>query len=89
MAVHRLYVGANNTTKEVAVDSLKAILNAYFEGYSLLPAEGMWKGTPEKSVVLEIQTDEVGKVKDLIAVLKDKLEQQAIGYQVLPEMSFV
>lgn len=88
MATHRLYIGANNTTKEVEIDSLKAVLNTFFDGYSLISSVGSWKGVEEKSVVVEIATDEVSRVSELITTLKSKLQQESIGYMVLPELSF-
>jgi len=30
------------------------LIDTYFEGYTLVPAEGVWKGQPEHALIIEI-----------------------------------
>ena len=87
----RLYVGADNTTKEVDMPTLLAILNDRFDGYTITESVGAWKGTQEKSVVVETEiADNVETVVDeVVRVIKANLDQQSVGVVILPAMSFM
>ena len=59
------------------------ILNSYFEGYTIIPAFGMWQGVSEASIVIEYITDHEYldlKVKQVCDTIKHKNKQQSILY---------
>lgn len=55
------------------------------DGYTLIHAAGYWKGTPEKSVIIEIECD-MGtatfyKICNIAKMLKLELNQEAVLVQ--------
>jgi len=59
------------------------ILNSYFEGYTIIPAFGMWQGVSEASIVIEYITDHEYsdlKVRQVCDTIKHKNKQQSILY---------
>ena len=45
---YRIYTELKN------LENIAHILNSSFEGYTMYPARGVWKGIPEKALVIEI-----------------------------------
>jgi hypothetical protein len=81
-----LYIGSNNETKLLELEKITAILDSYFEGYTLLQAKGVWKGEHETTAVVEVSTE-----KDILPVieeLKTELHQDAIAWRVAPVLNF-
>ena len=90
--IYRLYIGANNKTKQVEYDRAMALISSYFEGFTAYQSKGYWKGQAENSLIVEISTDsEQGSViTKLCGELKTALQQQAIGLVVVNEgMKFI
>lgn len=87
MTTIKLFIGSDNTTHKVNVAQVKEILNRYHQGWTMQNAIGSWLGTEEESVTVLI-TDPVLKVIQTMKVLNTELEQDAIGYQVEPELTF-
>jgi len=83
--IYRLYVGSNNTTHHVEEEKLKAVINKYFEGYTIIESAGYWKGTKEESRIVEIETENKEQVLQAIEELKAVLEQEAIGLVEIPQ----
>lgn len=89
MALYRLYVGSNNETKRLEKSKIISISAMYFEGFTASEAVGYWQGKPEKSLVIEIETGKLAKVKTLAKELRVKLNQQAVGLATVGKMQFI
>lgn len=83
-----LYIGANNQTKKVERAKLLTELDKDFEGYTVQPAMGCWRGQREDSVVVTVTADET-MLTEVVNRLKYVLKQDAIAYQEAPELHFI
>jgi hypothetical protein len=63
---------------------IKAAAARLFPAFTLLPAHGCWQGQPERSLILEIETDDESKVLALAQHIKALNRQQAVLVQCLP-----
>ena len=73
--MYKLYIGSNNTTKEVEKEKIIEVLNKYFKGYTIIDSIGLWEGIIEKSVIVSI----IDEVKDeVVEELKEVLVQDSI-----------
>lgn len=84
---YQLYVGANNSTGRVELGKIKNILSSRHQGFTMLQANGYWQGQAEPSVCI-IVNDVSRKVHQTIRELKSQLQQDAIGYQIIPDIKF-
>lgn len=87
MNTYNLYIGANNTTGQVEIDTLTHLLDGFTDGFTIIKSDGVWKGKHEGSVVVVIQS-EPEYIEVLMKVLKEDLQQEAIGYQLVNELKF-
>jgi len=90
----RLFIGANNETGEVEKGAINSVLESHFGGWTMYDSMGYWNGGYEKSVVVEIQPKSADmesqwEVERLIGILKARLKQDSIGYQILPPINFI
>lgn len=77
MELTRIYIGANNDTKELELSKIKSLMHSFsgVDGYTLIQTLGYWLGNNEPSCIIEIY----GKYKpELIQILKTKLKQDSI-----------
>ena len=82
---YTLYIGSNNTTRQLELDRIKAITGRNHEGFTLFTATGAWLGTEEATAVLIIH-DDPARIMETINSLKRELNQDAIGYQIAPTL---
>lgn len=87
MKTYRLYIGSNNTTHKLESAKIDAILSQFFTGYTMYHAKGVWRGARENTAIIEANAPKT-LVMRAIARLKHDLKQEAIGYQVMPALSF-
>lgn len=87
MQTFQLYVGANNTTKRLELAKIRRIVGARHNGFTVYPVTGYWHGQSEQTAIVIIN-DNTNKIKQTIEILKNALSQDAIGYQVVPNMQF-
>ena len=88
--LYRLYIGSNNQTHHVEEDKLKAVINKYFKGYTIIESAGYWQGTKEDSRIVEIETNDKDQVLKAIEELKSVLKQEAIGLvEINQSMQFI
>lgn len=79
--LYRLYTEDKNR------ETVKEIVSKYFDGYTLLSGEGVWKGNEEKSLVIEIYTLDhnaehvIQKIADEIEI---RNEQESVLVVSLP-----
>ena len=52
--IYRIYTEDKNR------ETIKAIMAEHFDGYSLIPCDGVWKGTSEPGLIVEVLTDHKG-----------------------------
>lgn len=79
MIKHYIYIGSNNDTKQLERDKAIEIINEYFEGFTAYEVVGFWKGQQEKTLKVEIISDEADtKIIRLCKELKTELKQEAI-----------
>lgn len=84
--LYRLYIGANNKTKEVEKAKAIGVIEKYFLGFTILLTDGYWQGEPKPSIIAEVETDDSQKVKSLAKQLKKVLKQDEIGLATLNSM---
>lgn len=84
---YQLYIGSNNQTKELELAKINHIVGQRHEGFTVYPATGYWHGEQENTALVLIEDDDA-KVIETINILKTELLQEAIGYQIVPQMQF-
>ena len=82
-----LFSGSNNKTKKLEIEKIQNLLDKYLQGYTIIQADGVWKGLHEKTAVVEITTDQ--NIIPIIAELKTTLNQDAIAYRFNPTLLFL
>jgi hypothetical protein len=87
--LYKIYIGSNNETKKLEDKKAIQIASTYFNGFTCQTASGFWKGMQEKTLVLEIETDDKKKVIELAEKLKTELYQEAIAIAKIGKMQFV
>ena len=87
--LYKIYVGSNNETKKLEDKKAISIASKYFEGFTCQNANGFWKGLSEKTLIIEIETDNKKKVIELAEELKEALYQEAIAVAKIGKMQFV
>lgn len=90
MVNYKLYIGANNETKEVEIEKIEDFLNPIFPGFTIENAIGYWNFTKEDMVIVSITTDKKKEeMEQLINTLKVVLKQEAIGLEILKPLQFI
>lgn len=79
-----IYIGSDNVSHVLESDKAISIISSYFEGFSAYEIVGFWKGTQEKTLKVEIVTDDdQAKLVKLCKELKIALKQDAIMLEVI------
>ena len=79
MKLFKLYVGHDNETEQRFNEAeIKFLVSEYFNGFTLIPCKGFWKGEEEESYIIELITDDTKKVNKLKKYLLTKLNQDSI-----------
>lgn len=81
MKKYFLYIGSNNETHELEADRACEIIAQVFEGFSIYEIIGYWKGSKEKTLKVEIVSDETGSDARIIELSKEiakELKQDAV-----------
>ena len=78
-----IYIGSDNGSRKIDreyVDKITEWANRNFpDGYTLLKGHGYYDGNQEDSVVLSVLTDYDIDVREQVAQLKQRLDQNAIA----------
>lgn len=88
----RFFIGADNRTHEISRDYLEQIeaeARSVASGFTIYRSTGYWEDTKEDSVILEIGGIDRESSLTLANKLKERLGQEAIGVQFLPEINFI
>ena len=79
MKLIKLYVGHDNKTqKRFSEELIKSLVGKYFNGFTIIKTNGVWKTASEESYIIELITDEAEKVNKLKSDLVTKLNQDSI-----------
>ncbi len=72
--LYRIYTEDKNR------ESIEALVNQYFSGFTIIETTGYWEGTKEKSLIIEIITaDHNGStVRVLAEAIRSKNKQQSV-----------
>lgn len=77
--MYRLYTADINRPK------IQSILGEPFSGYTLYPAIGAYKGISEKSLVIDLFSDNTNLVRSVAQRIADTNSQDAVAMQYLPD----
>jgi hypothetical protein len=78
------YIGHNNKTKELEVQKIEEIVSAHFDGFTTSEVVGYWKGAKERTLKIEVITDEKPSILARIGKeLKTKLEQESVLMEII------
>jgi len=70
--IYRIY------TEDINRNKIEAAANNLFDGFTLIPAIGYWKGIKENSIIIEIFTTDVDSVFSLADQIKEFNNQEAV-----------
>jgi len=73
--IYRIYTEDKNR------DTIRTIAGTYFDGYSLIPCEGVWKGKGEKALIIEIVVQAPSarkRVTQMATAIKSRNKQEAV-----------
>lgn len=85
----KAFIGSDNQTKQLNVDTIVSIVNANHEAFTLqYPVIGYWRGEAEQTAVLYL-SGERQKVIDTLSELKEVLDQEAIAYQIENDLQLI
>jgi hypothetical protein len=78
------YIGANNSTKELEKGKIEATLNAHFSGYSASEIVGYWQGSKERTLMVQVVTEDGdAKLSSICKELCKVLEQDAVMLEIV------
>jgi hypothetical protein len=78
------YIGSNNKTKELEQSKIEAIVSAHFDGFTTSEVVGYWRGSKERTLKVEIITEETASELAKIGKdLKVKLEQESVLMEII------
>jgi hypothetical protein len=80
--IYRLYTEDKNR------ETIKEIVGKYFEGYSLIPCDGVWKGASEKALIVEIvvQPPSSNAVERIAREIKEANRQETVMVVTIEEV---
>jgi len=87
--LYKLSIGHNNTTKKLESAKAIAIVSRQFEGFSAMKGLGYWQGKPEKTLFVEIETENKQGIIALAKELCRQLKQQAVAVASIGSMEFI
>lgn len=82
-----LYVGEDPETGILDVPRITTIVGKSGD-FTLTHAIGTWKGESEESVIVTIATD-TDNLARVVDTLKIELNQESIGIQAMPDITFL
>lgn len=78
------YIGANNETHELEVEKITEVISGTFDGFTASEVVGYWKGSKERSLRVEVVTDEEPAVLARVAKeLAQQLNQESVMLELL------
>ena len=78
------YVGSNNKTHKLEKAKIERIVSRYFEGFTAFEVVGYWRGNKEKTLKVEVITDEKDSMLRRVGKeVKNALEKQSVILEVV------
>ena len=78
------YIGHNNKTKELEMEKIEEIVSSHFDGFTAFEVVGYWKGSKERTLKVEVITEESpSKLAKIGKEIKEKLEQEAVIMEII------
>lgn len=74
-------------TENINKNGITELTSRLFEAFTLYEGVGFWRGTKENNLTIELDTDQVSKVKLLASRIKRLNTQEAVLIQTLNIMS--
>ena len=74
-------------TQDVNRDGIVGYIGTYFDSYTVIPAIGFWHGFEEKSLIIEIDTDNRIIVERIALWIKQTNKQEAVLVQCIDTKS--
>jgi len=68
---------------------IEGVLDVAFDGYTMQHVSGVWKGEHEPTLLVTVCTSWPEKVTDVAKAYRNAFNQDSVGIQQLPAMSFV
>lgn len=90
--MHRIYLGGDNEKGGIRFsrfDVSRVLSSQGIEGFTLIPAYGIWKGATEETWIIEISSDPGQDIGALVQYLKVFFKQDAIGLVNVGEFTLV
>ena len=87
--LYKFYIGSNNKTKKLENKKAIDIISKEFKGFTCFKGLGYWNGVSEKSLIIEIESDDKVKVLRIVKKLARVLKQDAIGLARIGKMEFI
>lgn len=78
MNTYVVYIGSNNETKQLEMETIEKETGKLFDGFSLSQVVGYWKGSKENTAQVTIVTEFEEKIMELAKELKLTLHQEAV-----------
>ena len=78
MRLFTLFIGTNRTDAKAVVIN---IVSSWFESYTLLAAEGCFRGATEPAWLVKLATDDADKVIETAAQIREALNQDGVGIE--------
>jgi len=69
-------------TEDINREAIIAILDRYLEGYTIIKAEGVWRGVPENSLLIYIAG--VSYVNEIVEAIKMRNNQESVMVVTTP-----
>ena len=87
--LYKYYIGANNATKKVEEKKAIGIVSKFFKGFTVSKTVGYWQGESEKSMTIEIESDDLVQIMATGQELCKELAQYSIGVAQIGKMEFI
>ena len=65
-------------TEDKDKPAVERILDSYFQGYTVTEADGVWQGTHEASLTIDVETPDASAVQAATTAIKVHNNQQAV-----------
>ena len=79
-------------TEDKARPTIMTIVGQYFDGFTLIPCTGIWKGIPENGLVVEIVSEEPwaeGVAEEIAREIKQANQQEAVLVSVQKNVHYL
>ena len=87
--LYKYYIGHNNKTKKVEEKKALKIISKQFDGFTAFKGLGYWQGKAEKTLIIEIETNNKKAILITAKKIARELKQETIGLATIGKMNFI